>query len=529
MRSYYEHLQMSVSGEKKKAVIAPKLTFRSSAIFPVMNRPGISSRILFLGYWILKRHIKQIAAVVTLRSETGDTLYRSNLLIEQAKTYRIELADLLLGMGRPSEDLFTGTLEIEFFSTANLVFPYPAVVINYYGPNFCSVVHTAQRVYNDFEDMRNNSQCKVAESGFNIYAEEDQEPFFGLINGPQPVDDCKVSMKFYNADKEVLPFELNLGKQGPYQLQMIYPSRHIDLKGFLKGKVGAGKIQFNVNWIFPRVLVGNINRSLPAVTITHTYYDCSQSESDSDYWLPTLPEWHPAALIVPMAIQGEQFTNIYFYPIYSPSIFQIDIEVYDGSGKCLGTKPGALKLESPSDDFKRIDLKGIAQELGIPETQDLAARVIARTVDDNRLPARVKLGLDVGQQLEQMPCNICTNLQPFNPGLEGKPSSFRWSPILADQPDASFWIMNSAPAVKYESRAEMVATFFREMDDATIVREVTLPPHGFIVIRVSEDSELKEFFRGKIGWCTVTTSNPYTTSYYFAKNPSGVVGGDHGF
>lgn len=528
MRSYYEHLQMDVSGAKKK--ITPRPVFRSSAIFPVMNRPGISSRILFMGYWILKRNIKQIASIVTLRSEKGEVLCRQNFMIEEAKTYRIELGNLLESIGQIRDTPFTGTLEVEFYSTVNLFFPYPAVVINYYGPNFSTVVHTAQRVYNDFEDMRTNTQTQVPESGFNIYADDDHEPFFGLINGPEPVSDCKLSMQFFNSDKETLFYELDLGQQGPYQLQMVYPARYVDLKTFLKGKVGAGKIRFNVNWIFPRLVVGNIQHSLSALSITHSYYDCTSAKSESDYWLPTSPEWYPASLQVPVSIQENQFTNIYFYPIYPPSNFLVDVEFYNSSGNCLGKKRTALKIVSPSVEFKCLNMKEICRELGIsPGGEDLTARIITLTEGNNRLPARVKLAIDIGQQAEELPCNICANVHPFNPAYEGKPSTFRWAPLLADQPDSSLWIMNSAPNVEYHRQAELRLSFFREQDTSSIVRDLTLPPHGFLVIRPNSDRELHEFFGGKIGWCTITTTNPYATTYYFAKNPSGVVGGDHGF
>lgn len=526
MRSYYEHLQMSVDGKK---TVASKPTFRSSAIFPVINRSDLSSRILFMGYWILKRHIKQIASIITLRSKEGEVLHRSQLLIEEAKTYRIEVKEQLSAMGSSPDTLFEGTLEVEFFSTAPLFFPYPAVVINYYGPHFCSVVHTAQRVYNDFDDMRNNSQTQVPESGFNLYVDEDHEPFFGLINGPAGGAQGKMSMQFFNVDNESLSYELDLGEQKPYQLNMIYPARHLDLKGFFKGKVGAGKIAFNVSWIFPRLLVGNIKKSLPAISLTHTYYDCSAADSKSDYWSPSLPNYYPASLMIPVPISGSQFTNIYFYPIYSPSLFQIDVEIYNSSGKCLGTKANALVVTSPSCEFKKIDFKALCRELQIPETADLGARVIAQSVAGHRLPARIKLGLDVGQHLDKMPCNICTNLQPVNPAFEGKPSSFRWAPLLADQPDSFLWIMNSSPAISGLEPAEMTLTFFREMDSKTLTRTITVPPHGFVVICPKKEPDLANFFGGQIGWCTVATSNPYTTTYYFANNPSGVVGGDHGF
>jgi hypothetical protein len=167
-----------------ETAIVPKPVYRSSAIFPVFHSSEISSRILFLGYWLLKRNISQIAAVISLRSETGTLISRINQEIKEAKSYAYELEDFLIRAGINPTEEFTGSLEIELYSGLGLVFPYPAVVINYYGPNFSSVVHTAQRVYNDYDDMQKNSQTEVPESGFNLYATDNLEPFISLINGP---------------------------------------------------------------------------------------------------------------------------------------------------------------------------------------------------------------------------------------------------------------------------------------------------------------------------------------------------------
>ena len=260
MRSYYAHLENAMNVSKSD--ISPKPTFRSSAIFPMINLPGITSRVLFMGYWILKRNIREIASVVTLRSQEGKVLNRNNMMIQEAKTFRLELKDQLKQAGISTEDPFIGSLEIEFFSTVNLVFPFPALVINYYGDQFSTVVHTAQRVYNDFDDMRNNSQTHVPESGFNIYVDDDHEPFLSLINGAEAVPNSTLKMEFYNHEKEILTHEMNLGTLKPYETCLIYPAKEVDLASFLKGKVGAAKIYFDLKWVFPRLVVGNIQHSL---------------------------------------------------------------------------------------------------------------------------------------------------------------------------------------------------------------------------------------------------------------------------
>jgi hypothetical protein len=526
MRSYYEHLETAMGSAG--SVIEPKPTLRSSAIFPMMHFPGITSRVLFMGYWILKRSITEIAVVSTLRSDKGCILRRHHFTVTQAKTYRIELADELVHAGLSTEQSFVGSLEIEFFSTINLVFPYPALVINYYGPQFSSVVHTAQRVYNDFEDMRRNSQTGVPESGFNIYADENKEPFIGLINGPEGVQNSVMELEFYNIEGRTLKHSLPLGELNPYETRILYPAQHCPLKDFLQGKVGAAKAKFHVNWIFPRLVVGNIQSNPQALSITHSYYDTQEAQSNSDYWRAAEPGWYQASLMVPAIISSSHFTNIYFYPIYSPASFAIDIEIYSQDGRLLGKKLRALVIHAPFAELRRIDISSICQELQLSQHETLGIRLIAQSIEDSRLPARIKLGLDLGCH-PMMPCNICTNFQPFNPALEGKPKSFRWAPILADQGDAVVWIMNSSPSMNYEKQANVELTFFREDDDSALSRNFCLEPHGFAILSVQQDHQLQAFFNGKIGWFTAITSNPYTTTYYFSENASGLIGGDHGF
>jgi hypothetical protein len=526
MRSYYEHLE-TASG-KAQAAIQPKPNFRSSAIFPAIQLPGIQSRIIFMGYWMLKRNIREVAAIVTLRDSKGITLARQNFIITEAKTYRIELAEQLALAGISSNETFFGSLEIEFYSTANLVFPYPAVVINYYGPKFSTVVHVAQRIYNDYEDMKRNSQTDVPESGFNIYADEDKEPFISLINGGETVENMDMALEFYNIEGQSLKHTLPLGTLAPYETKLIFPAQQINLKDFLKGQVGAGKAKFHVNWIFPRLVVGNMQPKMPALMITHSYYDTTHASSPSDYWRPSEPDWVPASLIIPAPVKNSHFTNVYFYPIYSPANFALDVEIYSSEGKLLGSKTEALILTAPFTQLNRLNIKAICQELGISLEDDLGARINARPLGNSPLPARIKLGLDIGHA-PQMPCNICTNLQPFNPPLESKPKTFRWAPVLTDQPHPVIWIMNSAPNINYKRQAEIELTFFHEQDETTIRRQLSLAPHGFATLYPNQDEELRTFFGGQVGWFTAISNNPYTTTYYLTENDSGLIGGDHGF
>lgn len=520
MRSYYAHLESTVNKG-----LAQKPILRSSAIFPAMQRPGISTRLLFMGYWMLKRNMREIAMVLTLRSQRGEPIFRDYNCITEAKAYRIELADCLEKAGRHRDENFEGSLEVEFFSTQNLFFPYPAVTVNYYGPEFSSVVHTAQRVFNDFEDKKRNTESTVPECGFNIYAQPEREAVIGLVNGPEEAPAQSLQMTVYNLNLEELLLDIPLQKLAPYETVWIFPAHHADLVSFLQGKPGTAKVRFHLRWVFPRLLAGNLQRAPNGLVITHTYYDTSESGSDKDYWLAPDPGWQWASLMLPVDLSQGANTSLYFYPIYSPSSFTIGVEIYDQKG-CLIKKDDHY-LSLGRGGFHRLDLQSFCQDM--EQTPLMGVRLVAYPKEEDRLPARVKLALDIGHPEQALPCNICTNLQPYVPGWRQKPSTFRWGPILADQPHAQVWIMNSSPAEPFQKEAKVQLTIYREQDTRTLEREWTIPPHGFILLSPETDPELAQFLEGKIGWFTAISDNPYTTTYYFAKSQAGIVGGDHGY
>ncbi|MFQ5729941.1 MAG: hypothetical protein ACE5GN_06240 [Waddliaceae bacterium] len=524
---YDAHLDV-LPAELKK-ITHPKPIFRSSTIFPAFHFPGVTTRFLFMGYWIIKRHIDQVGCVVTLRSLEGQVLNRSSFTVKKPKAYRIELASQLEEAHISLDKEFMGTLEIEVFSSVNLFFSFPAGVVNYYGPNFSTYVHSAQRVFNDFEDMVKFSGKKGPESGFSIYADGNREPFISLINGIEFVKDYSVQMEFLNKDNQSLKHEYKLGPLLPYQTHIIYPEREVDLQSFLKGSVGTVKVHHHLNWVYARLIVGNIRKNPPGLSITHSFLDCTEFASKMDYWKAAPSDWHAASLMVPLIQHHGRFTKMYFYPIYSPSEFSIDVEVYNAEGEKLASREEVLCIVSPSLSIHEISFQALCGELNMDTNMDLAARIIATPKPGTLLPVRVKIGLDVGLDPNGLSCNICTNLYPFNPKLETKPRTFRWLPIMMGQKNSSTWITNSSAAVEYIREAHAELIFYREKDERTLSRKITIPPSGFKVIYPQKDPELVEFLDNGIGWMVVKSSSPHANTYYFVEGSSGIVGGDHGF
>lgn len=516
MRSYIDHLQSTSQKSNFYGV------FRASAIFPAIEKKGISTRVLFMGYWMLKRGIAEIGRVATLRTKEGAILKRTYEAIKEPRAFRLEVQDLLPDELKTAD--FEGSLEVEFYASSNLVFPYPAAVINYYGPTFSTVVHTAQRIYNNFEDRGKNSETKVKESGFNLYEQGDLSSFVSLVNGPEPLPARTLEVEAINWKNEVTRGSIPLGDLKPYEMVWIHPGKALALGDFFGGKAGACKLGFKLDWIFPRLVAGNELSNPSALTITHTYYDCSESCSPKDYWQEESPLFHIASQMIPLDLVDECFTNIYFYPIYSPSHFAIDLEIFNRVGKLVLEKKDVLHIGLSREPYQKLAFTN----LGLPPDQ-YGCRLIARKIDNQPIPSRIKMAIDLGYKNPLTPCNICTNLQPYTAAIENKKTSFKWAPVLADQPRSSLWIMNSSPEIQFNRPATVDLKFHREQDHQILERPIILPPQGFLNIETENDPELKHFFEGKVGWASMVSTNPFLVTYYFAINPSGCVGGDHGF
>ena len=138
---------------------------RSSAIFPFIITRQIKPKIFFLGYWLIKRNIKDIKIFYTLRDNLGKKITTSFIVVNQVKAYEINITKLLKFNLKKD---FIGSIELEIFSKNNLVFPYPAIVINFDCKNVSSFVHTCGRVYNDRKDKLANNKYSVSETGFDI-------------------------------------------------------------------------------------------------------------------------------------------------------------------------------------------------------------------------------------------------------------------------------------------------------------------------------------------------------------------------
>jgi hypothetical protein len=534
MKSYHKHLESTLaSGETVSLTRRP--VFRSSAIFPVLHTAHYSSRVLFMGYWLLKRHIPEVQMLITLRGEDGPILLRKSLLITEPKAFALRVGDLLAetALGNTGAD-FTGSLEMEIFATRDLVYPYPAFVLNYYGDEFMASVHTTGRVYNDIEDLQENEDKIVPECGFDILSADEYAPFFAFVNGVYNYDNPVIQWTIVDEYDRSHHGEFTLPPVPAYATRFVKLRDYIDLNAVLQGGKGTIKLHHQFRGFFPRFVAGNFEQHRYALSITHTYYDSSKVTDAGAYWGNADERFHDSAVFAPLFLEEGEYTQLVFYPIYSPSAFGISLEFYDEAGQRVGTVKDwrHLDLNTTPDQFFTLPFKEVIAEHFTPEqAQRLrGVNIIKHWPNRERIPTRLKFGLNIGRRGRSMdlPTNVCFNSQIANAKVLTKPGTFKWSPIL-DGDHSVVVILNGSPVKEYATSANLNLTFYREADNQTLTREARLAPFAQMRVETNHDAELREFLQEQPGWVTIQADNPFVTSWYFDFNESGAVGGDHAF
>jgi len=526
MKSYHQHLKSTKEfGEKPNTVKKPIL--RSSGIFPIIKNENYTSSIHFLGYWLLKRNISEVALLITLRSSDGNILLRKIQSINTAKAFAVHLDELLSEINYDIEKIFVGSIEIEFNTTQDMVFPYPALVLEYHNEKFNTCVHTLGRIYNDLEDMKENNEFQVPETGFDIYETDDLQSFLSFVNGSLDNPDGYIEYTVTNSKSEKLNGNFHLGKINPFETKLIFLNKHIpELSKFLGEKSGSISLKHNFHGFYPRFLVGNTQKSFPSVSFTHSYYDCTSCTTDTDYWNRHTDDHFDSSVYVPIFSKKNQFTNLIIYPNLSPSDLTLQIDIHDENGKKLFSNAKFLEIKVTEKKLLKINFNEIISKLNTTNSS-LAAHVITNS-KNNKIPARIKFGLDVGisGQNSKLPCNICFNTRMGNPLLENKPGSFHWAPIF-NKRNYVLTLGNFSSLKNYKKEANLELNFYRIEDTKTFREKFSIKPNTETRLSIN-DLNLNDFIKTE-GWVTIKADNPYIEGYYFNLNSSGSVSGDHFF
>ncbi len=528
MKSYIDHItstSRSISKDiniKSQMKIDSRPVFRSSAIFPVFLNKQINVRLLFLGYWIIKKNIDIVSSVLTIRDKKGKPLFRRSMEIFEVKSYEIDLKKLLKKIINHKN--FVGSAEIEFFSNTNLTFPYPAVTINFFSNSSSTFVHTTSRIYNDYDDKINNNKINVKESGFDLFLKNSSLPIISFVNGPNFINKKLLKFEFIDQNGHKISYCHSLKNLDPYKpifLNLLFNSK---IKNFLKSDSTLVKISHSFTDFYPRFLVLNINKKKDMTSLTHSYYDTSNLKDKYNFWKnPNKKIYSDAVLSVPLF--KNYITELVIYPIMSlENSINLDLEIYNKKELIKKVKNFFVINKKIK---KRVSFI-VNNLINVPNKNDNFVAKISFN-SSNVIPSRIKFGMNVKTNKNNIfPTNICFNARVANIYNDSKPSSFKWAPII-NHKNSFFNISNISFRKKIKRDANLIIKFWREIDNKFIQKKIKINENSFYNFSLCENNKIQNFLKNKPGWVTIQSDNSNLDAWYFEDMSKGTIGGDHFF
>lgn len=527
MKTYQTHLK-TTSSHGVQPIANRKPVLKSSAIFPSIVRGELDTRVLFMGYWLVKRNIPEVSVLRTLRDDSGNILFRELQVIDTVRAYEVSVSAILEQIGFDG-DTFIGSIELEVFSTRDLVFPYPAFVLNYVSPAASTVVHTTGRIYNDLEDLEENDDIQVPEAGFDIIPRPGVDPYFAFVNGTVSSKNACVRIELINAEQQRREKTLELGDLEPYQACFVHFMEDND-REFLDGAKGTVILHHDLKGFFPRFIAGHMVDDADVVSLTHTFYDTTGHRSDDAYWSNAdATRFEDSTVGFPVQVHGDRYTELVVYPNHSPAEMRFDLRLCNADGIVVACVADVLHIASGQAQLAHLDIGALFSDYLAENTEptDYTAQLGVRA--GGSVPTRLKFGLNLGRRSGlDIPSNICFNARVPNPAMLTKPMSFKWAPL--DPGSESTLVMNNYSFVRdYTDAAQVKLKFWSHSGDEPIEKQVSIPANGSHWFRLSEHPDVASLFDRHPGWVTCEANSPFMVCWYFFDAGNGVVGADHSF
>ncbi|MFM1651291.1 hypothetical protein ACI7RC_04200 [Brevibacillus sp. B_LB10_24] len=250
------------------------IVLRSSAIFYYKYSSQVKTTISFMDYWRQKRGII-VTVIATIRESTGKLIGREELIFNQGTVINYS----------PRIDTlqeFEGSVEIEVFSTQNLVIPYAAIMAVYETPKGISMVHSYSRTYSQHEIEERKTITQGEEACWTLRDTELVRSFCVFHNGGKTQSAQKAILRVIGPNNQIREATIELGELQPYATVKVYPSDHIQgLAEWLKGEYGNASISFKVEDAFTRLLIGNETVDGSDLQVTHSNFNYSIHKTDS--------------------------------------------------------------------------------------------------------------------------------------------------------------------------------------------------------------------------------------------------------
>jgi hypothetical protein len=329
----------------------------------------------------------------------GNLLHRERLSFNKGE---------VINYRSPVNAPFEGSIEIEVFSTQNMVIPYSAIVCNYQTPLGYSTVHGYARAYSQHEIEEGRMLSIGREACWTVRDNNLQHSFAVIHNGSLHKSPQSLRLVVRNIRQETRETKFDWPALKPYETLLIKPKDYISgLDDWLGGEPGQAKLDFELGAGFTRMLVGNERIDGSDMQVTHSNFDYGRHPTD-------------------MAELGK----CGFMHVPYCGAVQKKLIVYPDSHQ------GSYQIHA--DDLTLGFRGGESVYMEASKAQTL---VFKRT--DGPLPTRVVTALEVSENKERLPgeCSlgILTDLQPTK--------RLWWGSVAAPQVAFSKLVLHDMPEV----------------------------------------------------------------------------------
>tara|TARA_B100001057_G_scaffold495793_1_gene595623 strand:+ start:146 stop:1630 length:1485 start_codon:yes stop_codon:yes gene_type:complete len=377
---------------------------RSSLLVPKFEK--VISNISFLNHFLLKRNISEVTMKVTAINNNGLDQDSISINIDEIKVYSFNLEELIPDHSNIKEYL------IEFFSNKNLFIPFSAVIINHIGKDFINCVHSYNRVLNDiFEDDKINKN-HVAEASIDVLINKKYDTFLNFTSGLFEIDD-KLGL-FFGSNKTIksVPIKLKKLNNKNYFLSKIFKKNFKDKNKTLK------IIQPKQNLFYGRLLAGIIDKKTKAFSANHSYYDSSSTREyfENSFSERSYPYFY------------NSLNKVTMYPIMSPSLLNVHIEIFDGNKKIVSD---IKKIQSPGGNPITFDVDKLINE---HKLKDVSLFKLVAKSKNNKIPTRVNHQLIYGEKnsISKLLCSINTSLINKKVFIPKNKKGLTWGQVIVN-------------------------------------------------------------------------------------------------
>ena len=250
------------------------VVLRSSGIFYYKKSSDFKTTISLLNYWKIKRGI-DVTIICSTRKLDGTLVLRERIQFDTSDV--INYIPHIAGITEQSD--FEGSVEVEAFSSEDLVIPYAAIMVIYESKFGISMTHTYGRIYSMHEIEEGNILPICEETCcHSLLSSKKGKSYFIFHNGSYTTPAQESVLSLLNHLGQRITEKLRLNALNPYETVKIDPRNYFEnYDQFLNNNPGNLSISFTLNkTAFPRLLSVNESLDKNDFQVNHSNFNLSK-------------------------------------------------------------------------------------------------------------------------------------------------------------------------------------------------------------------------------------------------------------